>query len=177
MPVKFFDTTLTEGVAVKLPAEAWLKVLETDGYRPSLTDEGEVAFYYKGRACFVLLDPLTPQSARLVSPIYWPIEDDSALLQALTAASHATAIGGAAKVCLLDQPTEDGAVMGAVIEFADVRPRAVRALLPARLADLQRAVTCYNDAMCAAQERGWTNEPAVGATSAGLVAAGAGELA
>jgi hypothetical protein len=164
------------------PAQAWLKLLETEGHHPSLTDEGEVAFEHQRRFCFVLFDPQTPRSARLVSPIYWPIESDAALLQALTAASHATARGGAAKVCLLDQPTEDGAVMGAVLEFTDMRPRAIRAALPARLADLLRAVTCYNDEMCAAQERGWSNEhaadeAAADVDSASLVAAGAGELA
>ena len=160
------------------PAQAWLKLLETDGYHPSLTDEGEVAFMHQGRFVFVLFDAEAPRSARVVSPIYWPIEDDAALLQALTAASHATAGGGAAKVCLLDQPTVDGAVMGAVLEFTDMRPRAIRAALPARLADLQRAVTCYNDEMCAAQESRWANErmadeAAEDVDSAGLVAAGA----
>ena len=165
-----------------MPARTWLMLLGTEGHSPRLTDEGEVVFEHQGRFCFVLFDAQAPRSVRLVSPIYWPIEDDTALLQALTAASHATAGGGAAKVCLLDQPTEDGAVMGAVLEFTDMRPRAIRAALPARLADLQRAVTCYNDEMCAAQESGWANEPmadeaAADVDSAGLVAAGAEERA
>ena len=91
-----------------MPARTWLMLLGTEGHSPRLTDEGEVVFEHQGRFCFVLFDPRTPRSARVVSPIYWPIENDAALLQALTAASNATAVGGAAKVCLLDQPTEDG---------------------------------------------------------------------
>jgi hypothetical protein len=180
--VKYFDTVFIGGYSVRLPVATWPDLLEAGGYRPQLTDEGEVSFHHEGRACFIVLDPQAPGSARLVSPIYWPVDGETALLRAFSVASYASTVSGAAKVCLLDPPTKDGALMGAVVEFTDVRPRAVRAVLPARLADLQCAVSCYIDEMRTAQEALEADDSAAAeavaeATSADLVGAGAGERA
>jgi hypothetical protein len=93
----------TKGVRVKHGADKYLDFLAEEGYRPSIDDNGDVAFKCEGRRYVIEIDENDEEYFCLAYPDFWSIESDEELSQVMEAAVAVTADSKVVKI----YPVED----------------------------------------------------------------------
>ncbi len=79
-------------------AEFYVDFLSTDGYRPTLDDDGDVLFRFEGGTYLIYAIEDDPGYLRVLYPNFWVIESEAERASAFHAASHATRVCKGAKV-------------------------------------------------------------------------------
>ncbi|MEY3175452.1 MAG: hypothetical protein RLZZ436_3366 [Planctomycetota bacterium] len=118
-----------------------LEHIKTEGYVPSIDDDGDILFKVEGRSYFVILDEKDEMFYRLVFPNFWSIEDDEERERVIQAATQASAKTKVAKIF----PVKDDT--WASIELFLSGPQEFIAVFSRSLSALQSAVGTFREAM------------------------------
>jgi hypothetical protein len=115
--------------------------VRSEGYVPTIDNDGDILFKAEGRSYFVILDENDEQFYRLVFPNFWSIDDDVERERVIRAASVATAKTKVAKVF----PVKDDT--WASIELFLSSPEQFNSVFARSLSALQSAVRTFRETM------------------------------
>lgn len=118
-----------------------LEHIRTEGYVPTIDDDGDILFKAEGRSYFVILDENDEQFYRLAFPNFWSIDDEDERERVIHAASHATTKTKVAKIF----PVKDDT--WASVELFLSGPEEFNGVFVRSLSALQSAVRTFREAM------------------------------
>lgn len=118
-----------------------LEHIRTEGYVPTIDDDGDILFKAEGRSYFVILDENDEQFYRLAFPNFWSIDDEAERERVIHAASHATTKTKVAKIF----PVKDDT--WASVELFLSGPEEFNGVFARSLSALQSAVRTFREAM------------------------------
>jgi len=118
-----------------------LEHIRTEGFVPSIDDDGDILFKCEGRSYFVILDENDEQFYRIAFPNFWSIDDDAERERVIHAASQATTKTKVAKIF----PVKDDT--WASVELFLSGPEEFSAVFSRSLSALQSAVRTFREAM------------------------------
>lgn len=127
--------------AIMSVAAIYIDYLETEGFRPSLDEAGDVLFKCEGRSYYLMVDDDDPHYFRLLFPNFWGIDGAPERQRALLAASEVTAEIKVAKVYVLGDDTQ------ATAEMFLADPHDLRKVFERALRALQGAVRRFCEIM------------------------------
>ena len=84
----------------------YVDYLKSEGFSPSLDDDGDVMFKYEGGTYFIIVDEKDQEFFAVLYPNFWEIESENEREQALLAAKEATRSAKVAKVYLIEDNTD-----------------------------------------------------------------------
>jgi hypothetical protein len=119
----------------KKGAERYLTYLTDEGFRPRITNNGNVTFKCEGRIYFIDIDEDDEELFFLVYPNFWPIESDEELFRVQAAALAVTADTFVVKIFPVDDTNT-----WATIELFCSPPEAFKAVFNHCLRALHRGV-------------------------------------
>lgn len=121
--------------------EVILEHIKSEGYVPSIDDDGDILFKCEGRSYYVILDENDEQFYRLVFPNFWTIESDEERERVIRAAVQASAKTKVAKIF----PVKDDT--WASIELFLSGPEEFSGVFARSLSALQSAVRTFRESI------------------------------
>ncbi|MFM7058132.1 MAG: hypothetical protein ACKO2P_14530 [Planctomycetota bacterium] len=118
-----------------------LEHIRSEGYVPTIDNDGDILFKCEGRSYFVILDENDEQFYRLTFPNFWSIEDEAERERVVQASSVATAKTKVAKIF----PVKDDT--WASIELFLSNAEQFNSVFARSLSALQAAVRTFREAM------------------------------
>jgi hypothetical protein len=118
-----------------------VEILASEGFRPELDSENDIAFKYEGANCLVMFDDDDELYLRFVLPNFWPIENEKEREEAIRASVFTTKLIKAAKIF----PVKDQ--MWSAVEVFLPSEEALRPVLDKILVVLAGAVSAFSEEM------------------------------
>ena len=124
-------------------ADLYVNYLATEGFRPDIDPDGDVAFRCEGWAYVILIDETDENYFALLCPNFWEIENEGELDRALVAANYATRTTKVAKIFL----RSDNKNTSASLEMFFDGPEGFERVFSRALSALRTGVRTFADHM------------------------------
>ena len=124
-------------------AETYRDLLNDDGFRATIDDDGDVVFKYEGGTYYISIYKDDERYFQLVFPAFWSIDSADELERAKTACVKTTQTVKAAKVYLV----RDNTNVSASYEAFYPSPKEAMKVFKRSIGCIQSAASAFRDAM------------------------------
>ena len=131
-------------------AEFYRDYLNEEGYRPSIDEDGDVAFKFEGGNYFISIYEDDEEYFQLVYPFFWEIENDEERERAIAACIETTRGQKSVKVFMV----KDNNDVSAATEAFFAAKEDVKRIFPRYLHSIQSGIAAFREIMRRDQDPG-----------------------